>query len=115
MLKAHAERTSADCGSGCDNVIQSRWAYVPPLPAGTESSPRGIPVAALGLFYFTIVGVGLGAGGPLLARRTLVGLGALISAVYLALLIFVIRAVCPLCLGTHLCSLALSATFIAPP
>ena len=49
-------------GAGCDKVVHSRWAVVPPAkpatgdPSSDAASRRGsLPVAAIGLFYFSIL------------------------------------------------------------
>jgi protein-disulfide isomerase/uncharacterized membrane protein len=106
-------------GGGCDEVLNSRWAWFPPLPgendidASRNSSPLPgltggvrLPVALLGLSYFTLIALWMWM--PAMAGfrfdRTLLALcsvGGMASLVFLAIMIRSIGAVCPLCLASH--------------
>lgn len=116
--------------NSCDRVLQSRWAVFPPLPpdeedeeasvkdvtAVPESQPAEaksewhLPVAALGLIYFTAMAAWLLLiGRPSWNRRgvhLLLILGALVgcgfSAWFIGLMSTKIHAVCKLCLTTHI-------------
>ncbi len=114
-------------GSGCDKVLQSRWAVFPPRTETDENSqgsvPKerepSIPVAALGLFYFSILLVWFGAVGVPGASRlwlhTLVllicALSCLGSLGFISIMFFSIGAWCPLCLGSHLSNFFLLGSF----
>ncbi len=130
LLGVHAEgeaneRLGSVCGgdgSGCEEVVLGRWGRLPPADIGaTEESvrsrnARGIPVAALGLFYFSLlaiwfaaVGNPRGEGRARVALATLVvcALGSCVSLFYLGLMAFVVEAWCPLCVGSHAVSFVL--------
>ncbi|MCA8961659.1 MAG: thioredoxin domain-containing protein [Planctomycetes bacterium] len=144
LLAKHARGTSdpgllgALCGkehTGCDKVVASRFGYFPFAPksaepvsgagvSGGDASPENIaalrkgriPVAALGLFYYTFLAVYLGLIGiPRGKMRRLhslvlavVALGVIGSIVFLGIMWGVIGATCTLCLITHLCNFALA-------
>ena len=98
-----------DPGSGCDQVLSSRWATI-----------GGLPVAALGLFYFSILAVGIATLGIPSRRRRAVqafcALGAAASAGFIVLMGTVVDAWCPLCLGVHACNVLLlgQVAFLTP-
>jgi uncharacterized membrane protein len=101
-------------GSGCAAALESRWAYFPPALPGQED-PTGWPLSGLGLVYFsTLAGwfalVGRAGGGWSWVHRQLTWLvagGALLSLLFLGLMVFRLGAVCPFCLGVHVANLAL--------
>jgi protein-disulfide isomerase/uncharacterized membrane protein len=133
LLNVHAGGTGgllgAGCaveGAGCDAVASSRWAVFPPRPEG--ALPRvtggGVPVAALGFFYFAMLAVWFAAvGRPGVSRRGMHQIvtgvcvvGAALSVWFIVLMAFVVKAWCPLCLGAHVCNLALlPAVLMARP
>ena len=113
------------CGNNgvCDKVLDSRWAWFPPLPAEKEMEVARdlplqsktteealgvrLPVALLGLFYFTLVALWMWT--RLTARfrfgrllLVLCTMGALSSLALLVLMIQSVGAICPLCLASHL-------------
>ncbi|MEM7391997.1 MAG: vitamin K epoxide reductase family protein, partial [Verrucomicrobiota bacterium] len=145
LLKLHSEgkpdlgllaRICGEEGAGCDKVIQSRWAVFPPGPkpevpvSEEEAEPDeqpvaeagaggGVPVAALGLFYFTAMAcwflVHLILSRPVIISRMLVaivGVGAICSVGFIVLMAGVVGAWCPLCLGAHGANFVLFAVLI---
>jgi protein-disulfide isomerase/uncharacterized membrane protein len=147
LLRAHLNPTAdgvlaqvcGGAGSGCDAVINSRWGYFPPLalnasPGGHQSTSEAVetvpseamdrgrlPVAALGLFYFSAVLVGLTAIGfsaepqrwMYLLSLTVVVLGCLASLAYVALMGLQLGNWCLLCLAVHACNFALLVLVVA--
>jgi protein-disulfide isomerase len=130
-------------GRGCDKVLSSRWATLPPGPvavtdagssgaevdgpggpAAPEHRAVGVPVAALGLFYFSALGVWFAAvGRPTGSRRwmhtavlCICVAGVLGSIWFIIVMGALIRSWCPLCLGTHVVNLLLlGAVILARP
>jgi len=106
-------------GSACDTVLGSPWATIPPARSGPGSG--GLPVAALGLVWFGGLALWLlviGRAGE--TRRglhatllTLVSAGCIVSLALLVLMLRGVGALCPLCLGAHLCQFALLGTVYA--
>ena len=111
------------CGrenAGCDAVSKSRWSVFPPAAADDVDSEEraastdrraGLPVAALGLFYFTAVAIW-----SLFLRRVRYRLllvvtvaGCCASIVFLGLMAFAIGEWCPLCVLTHFANFAVVA------
>lgn len=114
--------------NSCDRVLQSRWAVFPPAPAekseedtaDVDAVPQSqpaeavkewrMPVAALGLIYFTALAAWLLLiGRPGWDRRALQFIPMLVvlagcgfSAWFIGLMTTKIDAVCPLCLTTHI-------------
>ena len=114
-----------DGEKGCSKVASSRWSMIPPGPEISEDTPNaiqarrdagGIPVAALGLFYWLFLAVYLGViGSPSWPVRklhlVLIGvnvLGLIGSLVYLSIMWGVIGETCKFCLFTHLCNFAIA-------
>lgn len=101
-------------GDGCDVVVNSRWGTFPPAAAGQEGS-GGIPIAALGLFYYLLMALWHGLiGRPdieevRLHRGILLinGVGAIASLIYVGLMLWVIGTTCWLCMTTHILNFAL--------
>ena len=110
---------------GCSKVASSRWSMIPPGPEIAEDSPNaiqarrdagGIPVAAMGLFYWLFLSVYLGViGSPSWPVRklhlALIGinaLGLIASLIYLIIMWAVIGETCDICLGTHICNFAIA-------
>ena len=106
-------------GGGCDEVLNSRWAWFPPLPldgglaegaraAVDEESFGGVrlPVALLGLFYFTVLALWMwtNAIGGRRYGLLLLGFctaGLLASVAFLTVMFRSVGAVCPLCFSVH--------------
>ncbi len=134
LLRIHVEGQKGGwlasvCGGedqGCDKVVNSSWGVFPPAssrgsaPAmiGTDTPERvkGVPVAALGLFYFSClaiwfaaVGRARGAGRSWLHGFVVVVCfgGVLGSVFYSTIMAVVIGAWCPLCLSAHVCNFLL--------
>ena len=122
-------------GGGCDKVLASRWSVFPPGPASGEedeqdetggdaaSSEHGggsVPVALLGLFYFSILAVWFAAVGvPTLDRQRLhtafmglCGVSCLGSIGFMLIMKFAIGAWCISCLITHVMNFGLLGCFL---
>ncbi|NOT00631.1 MAG: thioredoxin domain-containing protein [Phycisphaerales bacterium] len=99
----------ADSGGGCDAVLTSRWASLPPTRTVGPNWRVQFPVAGLGLTYFTFLLIWfIGVGRPDFNGRRwhllpiVVGtVGLATSIAYVAVMAWVIRAWCPLCLSAH--------------
>src|SRR5262245_16250924 len=109
----HEGRGSAECGAGdCSAAIASRWATLP--PGADLTADAGVPVALVGLMYFTGLAAWLWTAFgqrsvTQLGYRTaqvVTGLAALISVIYLGLMASE-GIWCPLCLATHFMNFAL--------
>ncbi len=103
-------KDSAGGGSAdCDAVLASPYAYWPPKH-DPDSRKLHIPVAFLGLVYFSTLGVWLfGVGSPSVERRWLhivplamVVMGLLSSANFLYIMFSKLDQWCPWCLVTHI-------------
>ena len=112
-----------DADDACLRATRSAWAWVPPRAPDSPASLDdpiaalrldGVPVAWLGLAYFSILLVLFGSVSRLpshrRARATLVelwvGAGGLGSLFYSWLLVFELETLCPLCLAVHAANLA---------
>lgn len=138
LLQVHVQGRSATgvlfqaCrqeGSACDRVIHSRWAVFPPHgsadagrePSSTDPGGQGIPVAVLGLLYFSALAVWFAAVGmPGLERRRIHRLlilycatGCLGSLWFVFVMAWHVRAWCPLCLGSHVSNFLLLGALVA--
>lgn len=100
---------AAPGSANCAAVLASRYSYFPAKPAeGTGYLPR-LPVAFLGLIYYSVLAVWLiGVGRPSPQRRWLhavplivVGFGLAMSAYYLMIMFRVLDQWCSWCLVTH--------------
>lgn len=142
LLRAHLEisgggdasETAAPlglCGGAgeCDQVLESRWAWFPPVKAesaslsassaepseeivGAADGERRVPVALIGLFYFTALLCWFAISGRVSAEwkwvvRAVCILGTLSSLTYVSLMLMVIRAICPFCMATHIVNFSL--------
>lgn len=96
-------------GGGCHDVLSSRWAYFPPLPDQADPVLK-VPVALLGVAYFSTIAVWFGAFGwssgvskglDRVVMGTLAA-GAAGSLGCIGLMALVLRSACPWCLATHL-------------
>ncbi|MGB6223523.1 vitamin K epoxide reductase family protein [Haloferula sp.] len=106
------------CGAtegGCSEVLASRWSVFPPASANDApleaGQTRGIPVAALGVFYFSLMGVWIaGRGGTVIAHRVILALaafGCLTSLGWIGMMAFSLHSWCPICLSVHFLNFAL--------
>lgn len=105
-------------GAPAPAVTPQDGAAAPALtpPPASPPAPKGFPVAALGLFWMTLLTVWFAAiGRPTGSRRPLAkailglhALGLVASLFYLAVMLFVIDGFCVLCLGTHLANFAIA-------
>jgi uncharacterized membrane protein len=87
-------------GSGCDEVLRSRW-----------SSLFGVPIGALALaaYVAALIGSFLGAWRLL----TLIAVSVIASAVwFVSLQLFVLHAVCPWCMADHALGAAMSGLIL---
>ena len=121
LLMLHAEK-DADLGllagicaagdEGCASVVNSRWGVLPIVGEGQQRSGEGIPVAALGFLYYSILAawyllIGIAdPGRQWLARGVLWfnALGMLGSIFYAGVMLWAIGTTCYLCLLTHACN-----------
>ncbi|HIC23176.1 MAG TPA: hypothetical protein EYO84_07110 [Planctomycetes bacterium] len=115
------------CGAteeGCVSVVTSRWGVFPPGPEGSEGPYDGIPVAALGFLYYSILAgwfllVGIpDVGRQWLSRGILLlnAAGLIGSLVYSGIMLVAIGTPCLLCYLTHGCNLAIfSITWLVRP
>lgn len=104
-----------DSGESCSSVVNGRWGVFPPGEEGSEGPYDGIPVAALGFVYFSVL-----AGWYLLASPTAAGvkklskaflgfngIGLLGSIAYTAIMLSQLGTTCGLCLISHGCNFAI--------
>ncbi|MDE0957351.1 MAG: thioredoxin domain-containing protein [Planctomycetota bacterium] len=121
LLMLHAEK-DADLGllagicaagdEGCASVVNSRWGVLPFEGEGQQRSGDGIPVAALGFLYYSLLAawyllIGVpDPGRQWLARGVLWlnALGMLGSIFYTGVMLWAIGTPCYLCLLTHGCN-----------
>jgi len=121
LLLLHAEK-GADLGllagicaagdEGCASVVNSRWGVIPPGPEGQEGPFEGIPVAALGFLYYSLLaGWYLFIGIPEAGRQWLFrgvlwinGIGLVGSIIYSGIMLLQLGSTCYLCLLTHGCN-----------
>jgi len=93
-------------GANCAAVLASPYSYFPPR---TEGRSGGIPVAFLGLVYYSALGIWFaGVGAPSMARRRLhllpmltVGFGLAGSAYFMLIMFGKLDQWCTWCLVTH--------------
>lgn len=119
FLKQGCSAESAASAFDCAKVAQSRWSV---LPFRKESDPpdkRGIPVAALGWMYYTLMTLWLiGVGAPSRTRRWLhllpLGLNciALCASAFFVFIMATDRQWCSLCLATHVLNVAMFVTLV---
>lgn len=111
-----------DATSACGRVLSSRWSVFPPAAPGdvADGAVRsGVPVAGLGLLYFSTLAVWLALVGVCRGSRArwntvalqCMGAGCAVSLLYAAIMVTQIDAFCPLCLGAHAANLVLLASF----
>ncbi len=122
LLTLHASQTPdlgllagvcGESGESCTEVVNGRWGVFPPGEEGSEGPYPGIPVAALGWVYYTILAAWfLLVGPPGASRKTLSllifglnGLGILGSLFFTYIMYFEIGTTCGLCLISHVCNL----------
>ena len=114
------------CGGeyrACEQVIQSRWGVLPPTELEASGKWRAaesgrVPVAAVGLFYFSFLtiwfaAVGLPNGKQRRAVRVsfvlFCALGAAISAFYVCVMALLLETWCPLCVASQICNFLILA------
>ncbi|MDF1862898.1 MAG: vitamin K epoxide reductase family protein [Verrucomicrobiales bacterium] len=131
------------CGPGgsCDQVLNSRWSLFPPGPAISEASApvetsslselvegnaaisSGLPVAVLGLFYYSTIFLWFAVLGPraldpgfslsfFRLPLHLIVLSCLGSLAFIGIMKFTIGAWCPLCLASHACNFVILAVVV---
>jgi len=109
---------------GCDQVLESKWAYLPPVeqPAVGEEptllQEYAIPVAVLGLAYFSgllIWYLFIGRASTVANTIVLIVglLSCLVSAWYLYLIFRVLDSACPFCLILHFVNFLLFGATVA--
>ncbi|MFG0293735.1 MAG: DsbA family protein [Phycisphaerales bacterium JB050] len=100
-------------GGGCDQVKQTKFAYLPFTYSNEDGRVSGWPVAYVGFAYFAsmlVVWVMSSASGLNDRVRWVVRLGGAASLFYLIVMLGgYAGGVCPLCLGTHALNFALLA------
>ena len=120
-FEAGCSAEDSDAGADCAAVLASPYSYFPPKHADEPAGTRHLPVAFLGLVYYSTVLLWLiGVGCPSPQRRavhlvpvTLVALG-LAGSVYFTVIMFTrIDEWCPWCLVTHLLNLGLAICLLA--
>ncbi len=103
-------------GANCDAVLASPYSYWPPKKDDESKKTGHIPVAFLGLVYFSMLAVWLiGVGRPSPPRRWILLLplffivgGLLGSARFLYIMFAMIDEWCPWCLLTHVINVAIA-------
>ncbi len=98
-------------GSGCDEVLRSRWSYLFGIPMG------GYALAAyLGVLGATVLaGSGQSEASRTTGRKLLITLAACIGLAviwFVSLQLFVLKAICQWCMADHLAGLATAVTII---
>ncbi len=104
---------------GCDVVLASPYAYWPPK-TDPDSRRLHVPVAFLGLAYYSVLGVWLfGVGRPSVDRRwihilplALIVFGLISSAYFLFVMFTKFEQWCPWCLITHIINLFVAAAVL---
>ncbi len=99
----------AEGGADCAAVLQSRWSYWPPKREGDPEQQARLPVAFLGMVYYSLLAVWfIGVGRPGYARRwwhvlplVLIALGMGMSVRFTIIMFTELEAWCPWCLVTH--------------
>lgn len=100
---------SAEGGADCAAVLQSRWSYWPPKREGDPEQQARLPVAFLGMVYYSLLAVWfIGVGRPGYARRwwhvlpmVLIAVGLAMSVRFTVIMFSELEAWCPWCLVTH--------------
>ncbi len=108
---ASEEKGAADCAA----VLDSPWSYWPPR-VGENKDKGGVPVALLGLVYYSVLSVWLiGVGKPSRPKRwlhtlplLLVGFGLAGSAYFMWIMFTKLDQWCSWCLVTHVLNLFLA-------
>ncbi len=107
---------SGEGGSiSCDAVLSSRWATIPPTTGDPNDHRIRIPVASLGVAYFTLLCTWyVCVGRPNYSARRwqllpllLNGAGLAGSVAFIGLMAFSLEKWCPLCVATHVVNLLL--------
>lgn len=116
LTKGHSRILDFTCGGtfDCSSVLKSHYGYVHILP------PQPVPIAAVGLGYYTLLAVWLASVGPLPGSwhqawliPALLGIaGVAGSAWFLYVMAFRLHAWCSLCLVTHAINLPLVAGIV---
>jgi uncharacterized membrane protein len=99
-LRQHGLPLGCGQGSGCDEVLRSRWSSLFGVPIGTF---------AVATYVTALIGAFLGAWRLL----TLIAVSVIASAVwFVSLQLFVLRAVCPWCMADHALGVAMSGLIL---
>jgi len=112
---ASEEKGAADCAA----VLNSPWSYWPPR-VGENKDKGGVPVALLGLAYYSVLSIWLiGIGKPSRSKRWLhvllllfVGAGLAGSAYFIWVMSTKLDQWCPWCVVTHALNLLLAICLI---
>ncbi len=112
---ASQEKGAADCAA----VLASPWSYWPPR-VGENNDKGGVPVALLGLVYYSVLSIWLiGVGKPSRSRRWLhsllllfIGFGLAGSAYFIWVMFTKLDQWCPWCLVTHGLNLLLAMCMV---
>ncbi len=115
-----SSRVAISGGANCAAVLASPYSYFPPKPEGDSRRGVHIPVALLGLMYYSVLAVWLiGVGRPSSLRRRwhippllLVGAGLVGSAFYTYVMFTRLDEWCPWCMATHVLNLLLAACVV---
>ncbi len=107
-------------GADCAAVLASPYSYWPPKKDGEDPDTPHVPVAFVGLVYYSVLAVWIfGIGSPTRDRRwvhalptLLVGMGLAGSAYFTFIMFTRIDEWCPWCLVTHALNLALAVCII---
>jgi uncharacterized membrane protein len=111
-----AEGRAADCAA----VLASPYSYFPPKRGEQPDGRPHVPVALLGLFYYSALFVWLlGVGRPTHDRRrwhwlpvALIAIGLIASAYFIVVMSTVIGEWCPWCLATHVINVLIALCFV---
>lgn len=109
---SHLGYATPGCGEGgsCDQLKGTAFAYVPGTFDRDGAGIRGWPIAYVGTAYFaSLLVVWVMSAGTGLNHfvRQVIRVGALASLVYIIIMLFVLKTVCPLCMATHILNFAL--------
>jgi protein-disulfide isomerase/uncharacterized membrane protein len=114
----------ADEGDGaradCAAVLASRWSYWPPMRDDDPANKPRIPVAFLGLVYYSMLSVWfVGVGRPSRSRRGVLFLpmammlfGLIGSALFTYIMFTRIDEWCPWCMATHILNVLIAACLL---
>jgi len=109
---SHLGYATPGCGEGgsCDQIKDTRFAYVPGTFSQDGPKVTGWPIAYVGTAYFAsllVVWVMSSGTGLNTLIKQVIRVGAVASLAYIIIMLFVVKIVCPLCMATHLMNFAL--------